>query len=348
MSILCINLGSTSGKISSFDSKALRRVSQNDFTFSKKSTLAQKQRLLQQKLTGFGDVKIVVHRFVHGGTDFVHPVILNNTILRQLSKFDFLAPLHNPINRLGVEVAQNIFPNVKHLAVFDTEFHHTIPQLHKTYALPSSLRNKFLIHKYGFHGLSHQGVVNVIAKRLKKSAHTLNILSFHLGGGSSVTAIRKGKSLATTMGFSPNSGLLMMSRPGDIDSAIPLLLQKSGYSPEKIERIFNEESGIFAIAGTTNFRELLTRVAARNPEAQLAYQLYIESIRKYAAYYATFFTHIDALGFTGAIGAGSARVRSAIRAITPLRSIRMFAIPSQEANVMAQLGKSALEKLSRI
>lgn len=229
------------------------------------------------------NIDLVGHRVVHGGSEFVKPTVITKKVLKKLKKYNKLAPLHNPYNLLGIKKSQRAFPKARHIAVFDTEFYKTLKEKVYTYPIPGNFR------KYGFHGISHE-----YASKKEKG----KVISIHLGGGSSITAIKGGKPVDTSMGYTPLEGLMMMTRSGDIDPGIVVG-----------KNILNKESGIKAICGETDMRKVLKR---KDKKAKLALNMYVYRIQKYIGAYYAILGGCDILVFTGAIGAGSAKIRKMI------------------------------------
>src|SRR3989344_496211 len=301
--ILALNCGSQSIKYKIFNSdfKVLRE----------KVVIFKNQRDYDQiliktlnELKSFnGLIKVVGHRVVHGGPKFRNPTEVTPLILKELRRYNKLAPLHNPFNLLGISVASKIFPGTKQVAVFDTGFYSGLPEEASIYPLPESIRKKYGFQRFGFHGISH--------KHASERAGGEKIISCHLGGGSSITAIKNGKAIDTSMGFTPLEGLTMMSRCGDLDPGIVLELART-LSPEKTEAILNHESGLKGICGLTDMKEILKKADEKDKKAILALKIFIYRIQKYIGAYYAILGGCDTLVFTGAIGAGSLKIRQLI------------------------------------
>ncbi len=254
------------------------------------------------------EIKIVGHRVVHGGNTFVQPTIIDAAVKSKIKDLFSLAPLHNPANLTGIETAEEIFPQATQIAVFDTAFHQTIPQINHQYAIPEKFY-KAGIRKYGFHGISHQYVSREANKRLGKT--NTKVITLHLGNGASATAVLNGKSYDTSMGFGPMNGLIMGTRSGDIDQSIIFyLVQKMGYSLEEVQNILNKKSGMTALAGSNDLRDVETAAGKGDQKAQLALEMYAGAIKKYIGNYTAQMDGLDALVFTAGIGENSETVRA--------------------------------------
>lgn len=346
--LLVLNAGSTSLKFAVFVAKkkeaALSGVIQNIGGSSTKNH-EQAFKAVLRKL-GTTEIGAVAHRYVHGGTLFQKPTLVTSKVLQQLIPLHRLAPLHNPVQYATLLEARRTFARVPHILAFDTAFHSTISFPHNAYALPEKLVKKYSLRVFGFHGLSHQHALNVAATKLKKQAHNLNIISLHLGGGTSLCAIKQGKSFAVSMGMSPLSGAVMMSRAGDIDPGIPFTLMREGrMSPESVEKILNFESGMKALTGTDDLRKVLKKAEAGNDRAVRALALYTVSIQKYLAYYAMLLDRVDALVFTGAIGANRPKVVAEITRPNALRSLKRLTTAADEEAMIAE-GAASMVHLS--
>ncbi|MEM1216986.1 MAG: acetate/propionate family kinase [Bacteroidota bacterium] len=295
----------------------------------KTSLLALKDKL--------GDIPLaaVGHRVVHGGEQFDRPTRIDDTVVTQIADLKTLAPLHNPINLQGIQVARALFPDVDHYAVFDTAFHQSMPNRAKTYALPKSLREEYGIRRYGFHGMSHQYVSRVAAEYLRDDIRNLRLITCHLGNGCSVAAIEYGRSVETSMGMTPLEGLVMGTRSGDIDPGIPAYLQEQkGMTLAEIDRLLNRESGLTGLSGVGNdMRSILEEAAAGNPDCQLALQVFSHRLRKYIGAYAAIMGGVDAIVFTGGIGENS----SVIRHRAAQRLDFLGAIINEDTNTVLQL-----------
>jgi acetate kinase len=222
-----------------------------------------------------------------------------------------LAPLHNPANLEGIEVAQSLFPDLPQVAVFDTAFHQTMPPVAYRYAVPTELYEKHQIRRYGFHGTSHQYVAEQAAEYLNQPLQSLNLITLHLGNGCSATAIAQGKSIDTSMGLTPLEGLVMGTRCGDIDPALHFYLSRElKMSPQDLEALLNKHSGLKGICGVGDMREVQRLADQGDENAQLAEALFTYRVKKYIGAYYAVLGRVDAIIFTGGIGENSARVRA--------------------------------------
>ncbi|MBL7959601.1 acetate kinase [bacterium] len=262
------------------------------------------------------DIHAVGHRMVHGGEKFTRSVMLNEQIIRDIEDCIELAPLHNPANLKGVYAINDIFGNgVPQIAVFDTAFHHTMPDHAYLYAIPYQMYRRYKVRRYGFHGTSHRYVAYRYRLLNNLQKKQVNVITLHLGNGSSVCAIKNGNSIDTSMGMTPLEGLIMGTRSGDIDPAIiQFLSHKEGYSLSEVESILNKESGLLGISGLTNdMRELIAEADEHDDRrAKLAITMYCYRIRKYIGSYIAAIGPVQALIFTGGIGENSDLIRARI------------------------------------
>jgi acetate kinase len=263
--------------------------------------------------TDLGAISSVGHRVVHGGEQYSKSVIIDGAVTAAIEKNCELAPLHNPPNLMGIQEAQALFPKVCQVAVFDTAFHQTMPPAAYLYGLPYELYEKLKIRRYGFHGTSHRYVAACAMTLLKRSPENTNVITCHLGNGASVTAIEHGRSIDTSMGFTPLEGLVMGTRSGDIDPAILLYLEARGYTSEQINTLLQKKSGLLGLSGISNdLRDLEAEAAQGNQRAQTALEVYAYRVRKYIGAYAANLVKVDALIFTGGIGQNGVRMRERI------------------------------------
>lgn len=260
------------------------------------------------------EISAVGHRVVHGGEDFASSVIINDAVMDALNRNIELAPLHNPPNIMGIEACKELMPSVPMVGVFDTAFHQTIPAENYIYAIPYEYYEKYKIRRYGFHGTSHKYVSMRAAEILGRDIKDLNIVTCHLGNGSSVTAVQGGKSMDTSMGFTPLEGLAMGTRSGDIDPAIiPFIMDKEGLSFEEVNDMLNKKSGVLGISGiSSDFRDLEIAAEEGNKRAELALKVFTNRVTKYIAAYAAQMCRIDVLVFTAGIGENSGLIREMV------------------------------------
>ncbi|MFF0268191.1 acetate/propionate family kinase [Kribbella sp. NPDC004536] len=277
------------------------------------------------------EIVAVGHRVVHGGDRFAAPALVDDDLIAAVTDLVPLAPLHNPANLEGIEVARRLFPDLPHVAVFDTAFHQTLPPYAYTYAVPSSWLDDYGIRRYGFHGTSHAFVSGQAAKVLGRDPGDVNVIVLHLGNGCSAAAVRGGKSVDTSMGFTPLEGLVMGTRSGDVDPAIHgHLARVAGRTAEETDRSLNSESGLKGLTGVNDFREVLRLRENGDERAALAFDLYCYRLKKYiGAYYAVLGT-VDAIVFTAGVGQHSAEARAA--AVTGLEGLGIHLDPARNAS----------------
>jgi len=260
------------------------------------------------------EIGAVGHRVVHGGEYFKKSVIINEDVKKAIEACVELAPLHNPPNLIGINACEHVMPKIKQVAVFDTAFHQTIPYEAYMYAIPYEYYEKYKIRKYGFHGTSHKYVAQRAAKMLGKPLEQLKLVTLHLGNGSSVTAINHGKSVDTSMGFTPLAGVPMGTRSGDIDPAIVFfLIEKEHLSIEEISDILNKHSGVCGLSGvSSDFRDLEDAANNGNKRAEIAQDIFAYNVRKYIGTYSAIMGGLDAVVFTAGIGENNSQMRSVI------------------------------------
>ncbi|MCK7638354.1 acetate kinase [Corynebacterium pygosceleis] len=257
------------------------------------------------------DITAVGHRVVHGGILFSSPEIITDEIVGMIRDLIPLAPLHNPANIDGIEVARRILPDVPHVAVFDTGFYHSMPPAAALYAINKDVAAEHGIRRYGFHGTSHEYVSRHVPELLGRPAAEVNQITLHLGNGASATAVRGGRAIDTSMGMTPLAGLVMGTRSGDIDPGIVFHLHRSaGMSIDEIDRLLNRDSGVKGISGVNDFRALGELIEDNNEDAFLAYNVYIHQLRRYIGSYMIALGRVDAITFTAGVGENAANVRA--------------------------------------
>lgn len=261
---------------------------------------------------GAGEVSVVAHRVVHGGEKFTEGTLITDEVLAQIEELSPLAPLHNPVNVAGIREMRRLFPAVPHVAVFDTAFHHTLPAHAYLYGLPYELYERKAVRRYGFHGTSHNYVSLRAAQFLKRRPNELRLVSCHLGNGSSVCAVDHGRSVDTTMGFTPAEGLLMGTRSGDLDPGVVTYLEREeGMTGAQIDELINKKSGLLGLSGiSSDMREILKAADKGEARALIALKTYCYRVRKSLGAYVASMGGLDAVIFTGGIGQGSAEVRA--------------------------------------
>ena len=264
-------------------------------------------------LHSLDEIKACGHRVVHGGESFSGSMPVNAELEAGIEAVFELAPLHNPPNLTGIQQARMIFGEIPQVACFDTAFHHSIPEVAYRYALPEALYTELKIRRYGFHGMSHQFVARQAAKLLGKHKYAVNLITCHLGNGSSVAAIRDGHSVDTSMGLTPLEGLVMGTRSGDLDPGILFYLQRKGYSAHQLDTMLNKESGLLGLSGSSNdVRDLELKADQGDERAELALAVFAYRIKKYIGAYMAALNRVDAIVFTGGIGENGAAMRSRI------------------------------------
>ena len=265
-------------------------------------------------LKSLKDVNAIGHRVVHGAEHFSDSVIITEDVKASIKDCADLAPLHNPANLDGIVACETVFPNVPNVVVFDTAFHQTMPKHAFMYALPQKYYDEYRIRKYGFHGTSHKFVMQAAADFLKKPVEALNLITCHLGNGSSIAAIKGGKVLDTTMGLTPLPGVIMGTRCGDIDPAIIFFLARKGMSIEQIDNVLNKESGLLGVNGldSGDMRDTVNAAAQGKAAAQNALDMFGHRAALYIGGYYTLLGGADAIIFTGGIGENSFPARRAI------------------------------------
>jgi len=259
-------------------------------------------------------LKAVGHRVVHGGK-YSAPVVVNNEVKKYLKEVTFeLAPLHNPFNFEGITASEKNLSGVPNVAVFDTAFHQTIPDFAYMYALPYRYYTKYLVRKYGFHGTSHQYVSIQAAKMLKKPLSKTKIVTCHLGNGASLAAVKFGKCVDTSMGYTPLEGVMMGTRSGDIDPAAVLhVMMEEELSMHEMDTILNRQSGLVGVSGISNdMRDIIKAAADGNERAALAFKMYCHKIKKYIGAYVTLLNGVDAVVFTAGAGENSHPMRAEV------------------------------------
>jgi acetate kinase len=256
------------------------------------------------------EVDAVGHRVVHGGTFFSDTTVITNEVKNKIEELFVLVPLHNPANLLGINVAEEIFAAAKQVAVFDTAFHQTIPEVANKYAIPTTFYDDHNIRLYGFHGTSHKYVSEKAIAYLQRSS---KIISIHLGNGCSITAIHEGKSIDHSMGFSPSNGLIMGTRSGDIDhSLIFYLINSLGFSSDEVNEMLLKKSGMIGLTGFSDLRDIESQAENGNRACQLALAMNAYRIKKYIGSYAAVMNGVDAIIFTAGIGENSSYMRKLV------------------------------------
>lgn len=265
-------------------------------------------------LKSMDEISAVGHRVVHGGEKFAESVVINDNVMKAMRDCIELAPLHNPPNIMGIEACKELMPNTPMVAVFDTAFHQTMPKMSYIYSLPYEFYEKHGVRRYGFHGTSHKYVSHRAADILGKDIKDLKIITCHLGNGASVAAVEGGRSVDTSMGFTPLEGLAMGTRSGDIDPAIiSFLMEKEKLTIDQINEGLNKKSGVLGISGvSSDFRDLEAAATQGNERAQLAIDIFNCKVKKYIGAYVAVMNGVDAIVFTAGLGENSPHTRKVI------------------------------------
>ncbi|ARU46803.1 acetate kinase [Corynebacterium silvaticum] len=316
------------------------------------------------------ELEAVGHRVVHGGQVFSQPELITDEVVDWIRGLIPLAPLHNPANISGIEVARELLPEIPHVAVFDTGFFHAMPPAAALYAIENETAAKNGVRRYGFHGTSHEYISQQVPDLLGKDPESVNQITLHLGNGASAAAIRHGKPIDTSMGMTPLAGLAMGTRSGDIDPGIIFhLYRTAGMSIDEIDDLLNKRSGVKGISGVNDFRELHQLIAEGNEDARLAYNVYIHQLRRFIGSYMVALGRIDAITFTAGVGENDDAVRAdaladlenfgikidrginAVRAdgareiSTPDSTVKVFVVPTNEELAIARYAKTIAESV---
>lgn len=315
------------------------------------------------------EINAVGHRVVHGGEYFSSSVIINDEVIAALEKCSELAPLHNPANLIGIAACDKLMPGVPQIAVFDTAFHQTMPERAYLYAIPYEYYEKYKIRRYGFHGTSHRYVSEEAAKMLDRPYEQTKTITCHLGNGGSICAVRNGKSIDTTMGFTPLEGLVMGTRAGDIDAAVvTFLMEKENLTPQEMDTILNKKSGVLGISGvSSDFRDIEDASEHGNLRAEAALDVFAYKVAKRIGAYAAAMNGVDCIVFTAGLGENSGSTRrlicdylgylgvhidsynnslrgEAMEISCPDSRVRVLVIPTNEELVIARDTKELLDK----
>ncbi len=349
--ILVLNSGSTSLKFKLF-SIDLKLIKEGAIEEIGKMEIKNHTEALKKIISEIGDtgnIKYVGHRVVHGGNKFYHPTVVDGKTLKEISKFNHLAPLHNPSNLQGIEASMNLIKKAVNIAVFDTAFYRHIPEHAFLYAIPREFYKLYGIRRYGFHGISHNYVMLEAAKILRKHFQKLNLITCHLGGGSSITAIKNGQAIDTSMGFTPMEGLVMASRCGDIDPGIVIELIRNknikikkytkGDRVDDVNHLLNRESGLKGLAGigTDSIYEISHMAAHGDEEMMNVLRFYAYRIKKYIGAYRAVLGKVDAVVFTGTVGYRSGRIkRLIVSGFKDMKDIKTLVIKTDEELMIAK------------
>ncbi|MDO5533459.1 MAG: acetate kinase [Propionibacteriaceae bacterium] len=258
------------------------------------------------------EIRAVGHRTVHGGDRFDHTVLITDEVIQTLVDLSPLAPLHNPPGITAIRAAQAVLPGVPHVAVFDTAFFAHLPAEAYTYAIDRETAQRLKIRRYGFHGTSHNYVSHTVAETLGRPYEDLKMIVLHLGNGASVSAIKDGKPIETSMGLTPLQGLMMGTRSGDIDPGVHAYLYRSGLSMDEIDTLLNKKSGLLGLAGVNDMRDVSDKAATGDPDAQLALDVYVHRLVSYIGSYIALLNGVDAVAFTAGVGENAANIRELV------------------------------------
>lgn len=337
--ILILNLGSQSIKWKLFDEskKVLKLVKENsrDVYISKNYGKILEDEM--KSLAGYKkDIRKVGHRVVLAGDKFKRPVKISEEVASEIKKYGKIAPLHNPYNLLGIKTAQRYFPKADQVAVFDTEFFSHLPFRASVYPLPEKVSEKYGLKKFGFHGISHEYAAKEGAKIINRRFNALRIITCHLGGGASIAAIKNGKAIDTSMGYSPMEGLAMMTRSGSIDPGVIFELLDN-FTKERVRHMLNYESGLRGLSGQKDMLSVLRRAKKGDKKAKLALDIFTYQIKKYISSCFGILNGCDLLVFTGSIGAGDPKTRNMIcKDLNILKNTKVLTIKSDEELAIAK------------
>lgn len=308
MKILALNSGSSSIKYRLFDSNHYQLLKQGLV-----ERIKDYRPAMQTLFSNLEAIDAVGHRVVHGGEHFKSSILINQEVIQEIKKLSKFAPLHCQPNVIGIEVLQEFFPNIPHVAVFDTATHATMHFKAFLYGLPIEFYEKYKIRKYGFHGINHSYVAHEAARLLKKPLEALKIITCHLGNGCSITAFERGKSVDTSMGLTPLEGLVMGTRSGDLDpSVIIYLIEELGLSSEQINDLLNKKSGLLGLCGKSDMRDIISSAKNGDKPSQMAIEIFIYRVQKYIGAYTAALNGVDIIVFTGGIGENSPYIRACI------------------------------------
>lgn len=265
-------------------------------------------------ISSIDEISAVGHRVVHGGEKISASVLIDSNVENIIKEYFYLAPLHNRPNMLGIEACKKVLPGIPHIAVFDTAFHRTVPEEAYLYAIPYRLYTEHSIRRYGFHGTSHRYVANRAAQILKRPLEDIRMVTCHLGNGCSITAVKGGKSVDTSMGFTPLEGLIMGTRSGDLDPAIVFfLVDRVGLDVSQINTMLNKESGLLGLSGlSSDMRDIEKAASEGNRQAVLALSCFAYRVKKYIGAYAASMGGLDSIVFTAGIGENSSKIRAMV------------------------------------
>jgi acetate kinase len=339
MLILVVNAGSSSLKLALIDDRDdLRRA----VTLPSRHGRVEEDEL-REALDGAGRIDVVGHRIVHGGSEFVAPVVIDDRVASRLADLVDLAPLHQPKSLHAVATARRLMPDVPHIGCFDTAFHGHLPAAAATYALPREWRERWDIRRFGFHGLSHAYVSRRAAELMGRPVDALKIVTCHLGAGASLAAVDRGVSVDTTMGFTPLEGLVMATRAGSVDPGLILWLEEHvGMPPSELAATLEYRSGLLGLAGSADMREILVTAGDGGADARLAIGVYVHRLRAGIAAMAAAMNGLDALVFTGGVGENAPEIRARAAAGLSFLGVGIDAARNGGAELDAEIGASGI------
>src|SRR6056297_3399215 len=285
-------------------------------------------------IKNINEIQAVGHRVVHGGEDFASSVMIDDDVVKALEDNSNLAPLHNPANITGIKAAEKLLPGVPQVGVFDTAFHQTMPEKAFMYPLPYEMYKKYKIRRYGFHGTSHRYVCKKAGEMLNKRKRDLKIVSAHIGNGASIAAIDKAKVIDTSMGLTPLEGLVMGTRSGDIDPAIPLFLMRNGFSEHDVDEMLNKKSGVYGLSDyvSSDMRDIRKARDEGNKLAEMALDVYIYRMAKYIGAYATAMKGFDVLIFTAGVAENTTEIRKRVCEYLTVFGVKIDDSKNEELN----------------
>ena len=339
MIILVLNSGSSSIKYKLFD------ISDNSEKLLDKGLVERiglkipsHKEALENILNKVGSkIDAVGHRVVHGGDRFSKSVLINDDVIKAIEDFTELAPLHNPPSLLTINESRKIISGIPHVAVFDTAFYYDMPEYAYFYAIPYRFYEKYKIRKYGFHGTSHRYVSEQASVILKKPLNKLRLITCHLGNGCSITAVKNGKAVDTSMGFTPLEGLVMGTRSGDLDPAIiPYIMEKENIDVNAVMETLNKKSGLLGVSELSNDMRELMKEKDKNKKVKLALDIFIYRIKKYIGAYTGVMSGCDAVIFTGGIGENNPCIVEEICKGVVLKDTKTLIIPTDEELMIAR------------
>lgn len=360
--IFVINSGSSSLKFKLFEAKTLRAVASGlveriglekpflkmqvdgiearedfDKVPDHADALAKTFAALKKAGVDMDELKAFGHRVVHGGTDFTAPTKVDAKVIAKLKEYYKLAPLHNPPNVMGIEAVMKFMPSARNVAVFDTAFYRNIPDYAFMYALPYDLYEKHAVRKYGFHGISHEYVAGEAAKLLKKPLSKLKLVTCHLGSGASITAVKNGTAVDTSMGFTPLEGLTMSTRCGDIDPEIPVwLMRELKMTPDQVDDLMNKQSGTLGICGHKDMRDVIEGAKLGEKRSKLALEMFVYDVVRYIGQFMAVMGGCDAVVFTAGVGERSEKIRSMVMKWFKAYKLKHLVVPTDEEGMIAR------------